>query len=113
MTCFLAATGRHWHGLHLGQLRDVRSLAGRSRTQQLDTAQKVTIRHRETSICETVPGVKSYSGYVDTGDGSHTFFWLFRARVNPETAPITLWLNGGPGSDSMVGLFQGDFPCFL
>lgn len=38
---------------------------------------------------------------------SHTFFWFFEARHNPQDAPITLWLNGGPGSDSMIGLFQG------
>lgn len=28
-------------------------------------------------------------------------------RHNANEAPITLWLNGGPGSDSMIGLFEG------
>lgn len=74
---------------------------------ELDMPYNVSVRYKETFICETTPGVKSYSGYVDTREGSHTFFWLFEARVNPETAPITIWLNGGPGSDSLVGLFQG------
>lgn len=58
-------------------------------------------------ICETTPGVKSYSGYVDLAPDSHTFFWFFEARNNPESAPLTVWLNGGPGSDSLIGLFQG------
>lgn len=70
----------------------------------------VTIRYKEPGkegVCETTPGVGSYAGYVDLAPDSHTFFWFFEARHNPETAPLTLWLNGGPGSDSLIGLFQG------
>ena len=80
---------------------------GRNHLHELDTPYNLSIRYKEPLICETTPGVKSYSGYVDTRDGSHTFFWFFEAREKPETAPITIWLNGGPGSDSLVGLFQG------
>lgn len=68
------------------------------------------IRYKEpgkAGVCETTPGVNSYSGYIDISPTSHTFFWFFEARHNPETAPLTLWLNGGPGSDSLIGLFQG------
>ena len=70
----------------------------------------VTIRYKEPGkdgVCETTPGVNSYSGYVDLAPDAHTFFWFFEARKRPETAPLTLWLNGGPGSDSLIGLFQG------
>lgn len=69
-----------------------------------------TIRYKEpgkAGICETTPGVNSYSGYVDLAPDVHTFFWFFEARHNPASAPLTLWLNGGPGSDSLIGLFQG------
>ena len=72
----------------------------------------VTIRYKEPGkegVCETTPGVGSYAGYVDLSPTSHTFFWFFEARHNPETAPLTLWLNGGPGSDSLIGLFQGEY----
>ena len=70
----------------------------------------VTIRYKEPGkdgVCETTPGVNSYSGYVDLAPDAHTFFWFFEARNSPDTAPLTLWLNGGPGSDSLIGLFQG------
>lgn len=69
-----------------------------------------TIRYKEPElegVCETTPGVNSYSGYVDLDDDTHMFFWFFEARHNPDEAPLTLWLNGGPGSDSLIGLFEG------
>lgn len=68
------------------------------------------IRYKEpgkAGVCETTPGVNSYSGYIDLAPDAHTFFWFFEARSNPADAPLTLWLNGGPGSDSLIGLFQG------
>lgn len=61
-------------------------------------------------VCETTPGVNSYSGYIDLDANTHMFFWFFEARHNPAEAPLTLWLNGGPGSDSLIGLFQGTLP---
>lgn len=73
----------------------------------------VNIRYKNTTgvVCETTPGVQSYAGYIDLAPDRHSFFYFFQARNNPETAPITLWLNGGPGSDSMIGLFQENGPC--
>lgn len=74
----------------------------------------VQIRYKEPGlegVCETTPGVNSYSGYVDLAPDAHTFFWFFEARNNPAEAPLTLWLNGGPGSDSLIGLFEELGPC--
>ncbi|RDL36781.1 Carboxypeptidase [Venustampulla echinocandica] len=82
----------------------------------LTTPQNITIRYKEPGkegVCETTPGVNSYSGYIDLDENSHTFFWFFEARHNPKEAPITLWLNGGPGSDSMIGLFEELGPCSI
>lgn len=74
----------------------------------------MTIRFKEPGkegVCETTPGVNSYSGYVDLDNNTHMFFYFFEARHNANEAPITLWLNGGPGSDSMIGLFEELGPC--
>lgn len=63
-------------------------------------------------ICETNPNVASYSGYVDVAQDQHMFFWFFEARnQDPATAPLTVYINGGPGESSMVGLFQETGPC--
>ncbi len=55
-------------------------------------------------ICETTEGVASYSGYIDLAPNVHTFFWFFESRSNPASDPLTVWLNGGPGSDSLIGM---------
>ncbi|RYP44770.1 hypothetical protein DL768_008815 [Monosporascus sp. mg162] len=90
--------------------------------------ENVTISFKDPGICETTPGVKSYSGYVHLppgflDDGEHggaqdypinTFFWFFEARNRPAAeAPLAIWLNGGPGASSMMGLLQGNGPCFV
>ncbi|EIW52048.1 alpha/beta-hydrolase [Trametes versicolor FP-101664 SS1] len=66
---------------------------------------------RNSGVCETTPGVEQLSGYLDVGTNMSMWFWFFEARHNPETAPFTLWLNGGPGCSSMIGLFQEHGPC--
>ncbi|KAM5539968.1 hypothetical protein V8D89_006471 [Ganoderma adspersum] len=69
------------------------------------------LRVTSPEICD--PTVKQYSGYLDISDTRHLFFWFFEARKNPESAPLMMWLNGGPGCSSTTGLLFENGPCTI
>lgn len=85
----------------------------------------ISISYKNPEICETTPGVKSYSGYVhlppnsinETGETQpypiNTFFWFVEARTNPHRAPLSIWLNGGPGGSSLMGMLTELGPCWI
>ncbi|EXJ58404.1 carboxypeptidase D [Cladophialophora yegresii CBS 114405] len=82
--------------------------------QTITTPNGVNITYKEPGkegVCETTPGVNSYAGFINLAPDVHSFFWFFESRHDPANDPITLWLNGGPGSDSLIGMFQELGPC--
>jgi len=40
------------------------------------------------------PGVRSWSGYLDVGNGKDLFFYFFESRSKPEEDPVVMWING-------------------
>ncbi|GFT56664.1 probable serine carboxypeptidase CPVL [Nephila pilipes] len=61
------------------------------------------------------PNVTSYSGLftVQQQFNNNLFFWFFPAMNNDPNAPVILWLQGGPGTTSLFGLFIEHGPYVL
>ncbi|KAH8898491.1 alpha/beta-hydrolase [Thozetella sp. PMI_491] len=71
-----------------------------------------TVREQAGDVCETY-GEKQWTGTVDVSSDKRLFYWFFESRGNPETDPLIIWMNGGPGGSSMMGLLTEIGPCTL
>lgn len=56
-----------------------------------------------------------YTGFVqvDKPTDSNLFYWFYRDEKLNATAPLILWLNGGPGASSQIGNFLENGPLRL
>jgi serine carboxypeptidase-like clade 2 len=56
----------------------------------------------------------NYAGYVNIpSSGRRSFYWFVQSERSPTTDPLVLWLNGGPGCSSLLGLHTEIGPYIL
>jgi hypothetical protein len=48
---------------------------------------------------------KQYSGFLKAGPGKQFHYHLSLSEASPATDPLILWVQGGPGGSSMIGMF--------
>ncbi|EGG18539.1 peptidase S10 family protein [Cavenderia fasciculata] len=81
--------------------------------------QQVGPANQSSFLVTDLPGldpstdIVHYAGLININETSNgnIFFWFIQANVsNPETAPVAIWINGGPGCSSMDGLFLENGP---
>jgi carboxypeptidase C (cathepsin A) len=88
----------------------------------LDPKIKVSYRAPLAGTCESVFKTQNqYTGYItlppftlapiQQNYSINTFYWFIEARQDSNTAPLTIFINGGPGSSSLIGFFQETGPC--
>ena len=50
------------------------------------------------------------SGFIPINESDDIFYWLFKSRNSPESAPLVIWLTGGPGCASELAVFYENGP---
>ncbi|XP_059171072.1 probable serine carboxypeptidase CPVL [Physella acuta] len=77
--------------------------------RQIKQAKELSLVKDEKSV---IPN--SHAGFitVDKKLGNHLFFWFFPSTSGAES-PLVVWLNGGPGNPSTLGLFFENGPIRL
>jgi carboxypeptidase C (cathepsin A) len=51
-----------------------------------------------------------YSGYLDLPQGKNFHYVYFPSQSAKKSDPLLVWLNGGPGCSSMIGMLFENGP---
>ncbi|KAH9368052.1 hypothetical protein HPB48_001048 [Haemaphysalis longicornis] len=59
--------------------------------------------------------VPSYAGFITVNErfNSNLFFWFVPSLRDPRNSPVVLWMQGGPGTSSLLGFFSEHGPYVL
>ena len=71
-----------------------------------------TKKRQDNATCPTY-GESQWTGTINVSEGHDLFYWFFESRNDPDNDPIILWMNGGPGASSTLGMFDELGPCWL
>ncbi|KAH9139170.1 hypothetical protein AeRB84_016555 [Aphanomyces euteiches] len=63
-------------------------------------------------VCDTTGKASGYVKLPNKLD-AHYFYLFFESRDKPETDPLVLWLNGGPGASSMLAFLTENVQSLL
>ena len=71
--------------------------------------------NRVTSIPDmaTFDKFGAFSGYLNVSDAKQLHYLFFESKNAPETDPLVIWFNGGPGCSSMLGFAQEHGPYIM
>ena len=70
----------------------------------------IRFKRQNDTLCDARSA--QYTGWLDVGP-KHLFFWYFESQNDPTNDPLMLWMTGGPGGSSMLGLFEEIGPCLV
>ncbi|KUJ12149.1 serine carboxypeptidase [Mollisia scopiformis] len=80
---------------------------------EVSSSHSIRVKRQNATLCDTP--VDQYTGWLDVG-AKHLFFWYFKAEnaaSDNDDEPLALWLTGGPGGSSMLGMLQELGPCLI
>ncbi|XP_065202376.1 venom serine carboxypeptidase-like [Planococcus citri] len=74
---------------------------------------EINLAREKSYVKPLLPNIFSHSGFltVNESTNSNLFFWFFKQSSSEwSSRPVILWLQGGPGSSSLFGLFTENGP---